>query len=192
MRGAFPAFALCSCDVLHSCAMRSIPAWLTLLGVAFAVGGCALIQPPDAGLGTGVATFATGQATMTVAGERIVLDQLGPGPHLLSGLGAAVDWFNDDGWGLRLTGGGDGTMIPPMLSIDRVQTTYWSAQDDGSSCRITLEQANADGVKGSGTCSGLRWTDMIRGGFDNGGYVEGEPAFDATMEFEALPAVPGA
>jgi hypothetical protein len=154
--------------------------------------GCVFFPPPEDPFGTGdMTTFATGHATMTVDGERVELNQIAPGPHLISGIGREIYRFNDDGWGLRLTGGMSGFM-PTMLSIDRIRNAYWSAQDFGA-CSVKLDSSDKDGVKGSATCKELHWSDMLKGGassMDN--RVKGEDPFDATIEFEALPGTPGA
>ncbi len=113
-------------------------------------------------------------------------------------LGADVYWFNDDGWGVRLSGGGvvGAFPMPPSISIDRVRTTYWSAMDVQDACKVTLDEIDAKGLRGTATCTGLRWSDMLRGGMqgfggaDGNGFVPGEPAFDATIDFEALPKPP--
>jgi hypothetical protein len=181
---------------MHGNGPRRAPATIVSVALAAALlGGCELLYPPEDNLGTALATYVTGHATMTIAGEDVELDQISPGPHLITDMGAEVYWFNDDGWGLRLSGGGavGAFAMPAMISIDRVQTTYWSAMDDGGQCRVTLDEIDAKGLRGSATCTGLRWSDVLRGGvggfWDPGGgpYVEGQPPFDATITFEAQP-----
>jgi hypothetical protein len=167
---------------------------LAVVGVVLA--GCELLGPPADGFGEALATYETGYATMTIGDETIQLDQIAPGPHLTAGYGAEVYWYNDEGWGLRISGGeaSPGFFdIPAMLSIDRVRTTYWSAMDWESGCDIKLTEIDEHGIRGTATCKGLRWTDMLHGGssgWPQDRYVEGEPAFDATLEFEALPKPP--
>lgn len=159
------------------------------------VAGCSLLMPGldefDEGLGDALATYGTGRATLEIDGRTIVLDKLNAGPHLYDGLGANVYWYNEDGWGLRLTTYDDGGWMPSNdVTIDRVQTTYWSAPGWGD-CVLEVAVADATGVRGSARCDGLRWTDQLRGGNGWGegpGVVEGEPAFDAIIEFEAAPA----
>lgn len=159
------------------------------LAASLVAGGCVFLDPPGADLGAATTIYGTGRATMTVDGEEIVLDQVSTTSQLLTGFGPDVYWFNDEGWGLRLSGGGTGLLMPATVSIDRVRTTYWSAIDYGSGCRVTVAQADEQGVKGTATCTGLRWTDMLRGG-PGAGYVEGENPFDATVEFSAAPTSP--
>jgi hypothetical protein len=129
---------------------------------------------------------------VTIGSDQHVLDQVSPSSQLMADFGAEVYWFSDDGWGLRLSGGTAGSFMPASISIDRVRTTYWSAVDYGGRCKVTLDQVDAKRVKGTATCTGLRWSDMLRGDISTGGYVEGEAPFDATIEFEAAPAAPAA
>jgi hypothetical protein len=173
--------------------LRSVAPLVAGLAIAAASWGCVFLDPPGADLGTATTTYGTGRATMTIDGEPIVLDQLAASSQYLAGFGPEVYWFNDDGWGLRLSGGGMGPFSPASVSIDRVRTTYWSALDYGNACRVTVAQADEKGIKGTATCTGLRWTDMLRGGLGSLGslgYVEGEDAFDATIEFTASPKTP--
>jgi len=167
---------------------RTVAPLIAGLALAFAVGGCAFFEDaPYDGFGTAGTAYAIGRATVTIGSEAHVLDQVAPSSQLVTGFGADVYWFNDDGWGLRLSGGTTGSMLPAALSIDRVRTTYWSAMDYSGRCRVTLDQADAKRVSGTATCTGLRWADMLRGDGVPGGYVEDEPPFDATIEFEAAP-----
>ena len=171
---------------------RTVAPLLAGLALSLALSGCALFDYPEDDFGGVVSRYATGSATVTIGSERHVLDQVAPSSQLMAGFGAEVYWFNDDGWGLRLTGGTAGSMLPAMLSVDWVRTTYWSASDYGGQCNVKLDQADAKLVKGTATCTGLRWSDMLRGDVFDGGYVEGEAPFDATIEFEAAPKVPAA
>lgn len=159
------------------------------LTVAIVAGGCVFLDPPGADLGVATTRYGTGRATITIDGDPIVLDRVSTTSGLLTGLGPDVYWFNDDGWGLRLSGGGTGLFSPAMVSVDRVRTTYWSAIDYGNGCRVTIAQADEKGVEGTASCTGLRWTDMLRGG-PASGYVEGEDPFDATIQFSAAPQAP--
>jgi hypothetical protein len=175
---------------------------VTLLALAMVAGpgltGCELLNPPADTFGGTVASYQTGHATMTIGDQTIKLDQISPGPHLMRDLGAEVYWFNDAGWGLRLSGGGGASAfaMPASVAIDRVRTTYLSAMDDNGECKVKLDEIDEQGLRGTATCTGLRWADMLRGGIggygDTGGdrYDTGEPPFDATITFEALPKPP--
>lgn len=169
--------------------LRSVAPVVAGLAIATTTGGCVFLDPPGADLGAATTLYGTGTATMTIDGEAIVLDQVSTTSQLMTGFGPDVYWFNEEGWGLRLSGGGTGLFMPATVSIDRVRTTYWSAIDYGNACRVTVAQADEKGVKGTATCTGLQWTDILRGG-PAGGYVEGEDAFDATIEFAAAPKAP--
>jgi hypothetical protein len=165
---------------------RTIATAIAGLIGALVAGGCVFLDPPGADLGAATTTYGAGRATITIDGKPIVLDQVSTTSGLLTGFGPEVYWFNDDGWGLRLSGGGTGLLSPAMVSVDRVRTTYWSAIDYGNGCRVAIAQADEKGVRGTASCTGLRWTDMLRGG-PASGYVEGEDPFDATIEFSAAP-----
>lgn len=168
-----------------------------------ALAGCELLAPSfgDDEFGQALATYARGHATMTIGGETIELDQLSPGPHLTQGWGVEVYWYNDEGWGLRVSGGGSlsgglGFDMPATISIDRVRTTYWMASDYEARCDVDVDEMDDKGVRGSASCKGLRWVDVLRRGNGIGsyeeGYVEGEPPFDVTLQFEAFPDPPAA
>lgn len=168
---------------------RRLPALVLVLACLPGLAACELLGMPtfdEEGFGEPLATYGGGSATLVIDGETILLDQLSRGPHLYDGLGTDVYWFNDDGWGLRLTSFDSGFMDMAEVTIDRVQTTYWSAPGYGD-CIVDLVRSDETGVEGTATCDGLRWVDQLRGGSWNDGppFVEGQPAFDATVEFEA-------
>jgi hypothetical protein len=171
--------------------LRAVPL-IAAMVLSLVAAGCAFFDYPEEDFGGVMTRYATGSATVTIGEERHVLDHVAPSSQLIADFGAEVYWFNDDGWGLRLTGGTMGSMLPAMLSIDWVRTRYWSASDFGGQCKVKLDQADAKRVKGTATCTGLRWSDMLRGDVFEGGYVDGEAPFDATIEFEAAPKVPAA
>jgi hypothetical protein len=164
---------------------------LLLTGLLPSLAACDLLGAPpiDEDFGVALATYATGRATIEIGDEANVLDQVSPGPHLYEDMDGDVYWFNDDGWGLRLTSFGAGLMSSNDVTIDRVRTTYWSAPGYGD-CIVDVETFDATGVRGTATCDGLRWIDQLRGGMtwtEGPRYVDGEPAFDATITFEAAP-----
>ena len=173
--------------------MRSRAAATMLAGLALSLtaAGCAFFDDyPGESLGGVMTRYQAGTATVTIGSERHVLDQVSASSQLMSDLGADVYWFSDDGWGLRLSGGMAGAYFPATVSIDRIRNAYWSATDYNGQCRVKLDQVDAKAVKGTATCTGLRWTDVLRGDYSTGGYVEGEAPFDATIEFEAASTVP--
>lgn len=162
------------------------------LALSLAVAGCAFFDYPDHGFGSVTTAYRTGRATVTIGSAQHVLDQVAPSSQLLADFGAEVYWFSDDGWGLRLSGGTAGSFMPASISIDWIRTRHWSATDYGGRCQVKLDQVDAKLVKGAATCTGLRWADMLRGDMEDGGVVDGEAPFDATIEFEAAPAAPAA
>jgi hypothetical protein len=141
----------------------------------------------DDPFGANAITFTSGEATMTIDGETIVLDQLSSGPHFLDGLGATVYWSNADGWGLQVYGGGYDDGLPGTVEILRIRTAVWGTFNSDGNCTVTLDEADAQGVHGSATCKNLRWSDMMNQGYGGPSYIEGEPAFDATITFKAVP-----
>lgn len=140
---------------------------MALATMALVVVGCELGTLPDGSWGRPLATYATGRASLVFPDRSVVLDQVSPGPHLTEGLGTEVYWFNEDGWGLRLTGGGSDPLfpMPPVVTIDRVSTTYWSATDFESRCRVKVARMDDAALRGTASCEGLRWTEMLRGGY---------------------------
>jgi hypothetical protein len=186
-------------DRKGSLVRRPLLVLVPVLGAGLLLAGCELLGTGAFGDGLGdtfgepLATYTAGRATIEIDGTTIVLDQLSAGPHLMAGFGADVYWFNEDGWGLRLSSYGGGPISSSDITIDRVRTTYWSAPGYGD-CIVTVDTIDPTGVKGSATCDGLRWTDQLRGGTAwsaDPRYVEGEPAFDATVTFEAEATGPG-
>lgn len=155
-----------------------------LVALAILASGCALIDPSLNGdFGEKITTtYTAGRATMKIGDEAVVLDKMAPA-HLIEGIGPEAYWFNDDGWGVRLMGG-TGAIGPASITLDRIQTTYWTAW--GDNCRVTIDQSDASALRGSAVCTGLRWSDPLRGdslGTDQ--LVPGEAAFDATIQFVA-------
>jgi hypothetical protein len=178
--------------------MRSHAAVPVLLAFAavLATAGCTLLDYPafpDDDFGRPGTKYTSGRATVMIGDEKHVLDQVSGSSQLMSGFGAEVYWFNEEGWGLRLSGG-TGGLVPATISVDRIRTTYWSASDYlGGRCKVKLDQVDEQGVKGTAACTDLQWSDMLRGDpFADDGHVEGEPPFDATIEFEAVPDKPAA
>jgi hypothetical protein len=163
--------------------------------------GCELLMPSDAfdsfdDFAEPIATYATGRATVKLGTETLVLDRIAPGPHVYKAGTVELYWYNDEGWGMRLMSFQDSGLLGEFsdLSFDRVQTTYWTAMGgsgSGGDCAIRIERADATGLHGSATCTGLRWLDQLHGGTMSGNgppFVEDQPAFDATVTFDAEPA----
>ncbi len=68
----------------------------------------------------------------------------------------------------------------------RIRNAAWRTFNSYDHCSVSLDEADAQGLHGSATCTNLRWTDMFNQGFDGEGFVEGEPAFDAMIQFDAV------
>jgi hypothetical protein len=140
------------------------------------------------------ATYRTGTATITIGDETIVLDRLnGPG-SLFDTFGAEAGWTDGQGWYLRVSGAsmGGAFFSGAYVTFDRIVTVqHWSIYDT-SRCIVTIDQADTRGLAGSALCRGLRWTDALAsfGGFGvspEPAYIDGQPAFDAEVTFEAVP-----
>ena len=141
---------------------------------------------------TPLATFSKGQATLALSdGSAIVLDRISPGPHLFREFGSNVRWSNADGWYLTVAGAGAaaGALGDAYLQLDRIQDHVHWTSDDPSRCHVVIQTANAGGLRGTASCSGMRWVDALGGS----GFVgppsplPGEAPFDAQISFEATP-----
>ncbi len=76
-----------------------------------------------------------------------------------------------------------------FVSFDHiVGGQHWTVGDP-TPCQITVTRVDETGLAGSATCPGLRWADLMAAYASPSGpvYVEGEPAFDAKLTFEATP-----
>jgi hypothetical protein len=130
-------------------------------------------------------TFHSGRATLTIDGKEIVLDRLSDGPHVVDQLGATVYWYNDDGWGLQMFGGGT-DLVPAAIELMRFRNAFWMTGNADTGCTVTVDEADAGGVHGSATCTGLRWTDVLRQGYAQSP-IPDEPPFDVRITFDAGP-----
>ena len=165
--------------------------------------GCALLDlllglpsdlDPDASfppfpISTAETTFTTGSATIALAGETLVLDEVRSGGAMADEFGLRATWTNGDGFYLTFYG------FPDMgfpsesayLSIDRIfEDQHWTIYDP-SRCVTTTQRADATGIAGTATCRGLEWSDYFSS-FSGMGFpeaIEGQPAFDAEITFEA-------
>ncbi|MDQ6795542.1 MAG: hypothetical protein M3067_12140 [Chloroflexota bacterium] len=146
---------------------------------------------------TALATFSRGRATLVLSdGSPIVLDRISPGPHLFSEFGSNVRWSNADGWYLTVAGagavpgaGGAGAVGDAYVQLDRIQDHVHLTSDDPSLCHVVIQVADVSGLRGTASCSGLRWVDALGGSGFVGppSAVPGEGPFDAQISFEATP-----
>ena len=134
------------------------------------------------------AAFTSGRATLELDGRTIVLDELAGEASIDPGLGTHVSWENEDGWYLTFTSYPDDFQVGGggYLSIDRIQEhEHWVAVDP-TRCVTVTEQADKDGVKGTATCRGLRWSDFFSAYSGLGPKpIPSEPPFDLDITFEA-------
>jgi hypothetical protein len=171
---------------------------LALVAVAV-VGGCEYLYgydmtdpgdfPPAP-----IATFIEGSAGVTIGDDaEMTLGELG-GAAMYGDewLGGEATFSNGDGWYLRVSGIATGSVFgsSAFVTLDRVSGgQHWTTYDP-SRCIVTIETADANGMRGTATCKGLRWTDAI-GAYGMSlepNYITGEDPFDAEIRFEALPA----
>jgi hypothetical protein len=138
------------------------------------------------------ATYTHGTATLTIGTDVITLDRIVGIGSLSDAYGGQASWTDGTGWYVQAFGvspGGSPFGEDAFVSFDRiVDGQHWTVGDP-SSCQITVTAADESRLAGSATCSGLRWADLMAGyGSPDGPvYVAGQPAFDATVTFEATP-----
>jgi hypothetical protein len=153
-------------------------------------------EPIDPGLGMS-ATYESGSATLRFGGaapQTIELDTVLSGSGV-SEFGAMVTWRNDDGWAMTVNAyemGLPGVELSGDVNIQRiVGTEVWTTDSFTTpySCTVDIDKVTEDELSGAATCRSLQWVDGTGGGsWLNPGsprYVEGEPAFDVTITFEA-------
>jgi hypothetical protein len=135
------------------------------------------------------ATWERGRATIELGGETIVLDQLDGDGTYSAELGITVGWTDGGSWHLTYYGfpAVDGIEEEGYLSLDRVfDGEHWVIYDS-TRCVTTTDVADETGLEGTATCRDLRWSDYF-GSYSLSGvpdFIEGEPAFDAEITFEA-------
>jgi hypothetical protein len=160
--------------------------------------------PADSGGDVGpsaIADYRSGSATLKLSdGTTVVLDQVGPGSQLLTLDGSRAVWTNAAGWYLGVFGAGAGEpgvaspdpadVIQATITLDRVVGSHhWVASGD-EECESIVEKADATGLRGSGACQGLTWTDFILSGGDlfpdvSPIPVAGQKSFDVDITFDA-------
>jgi hypothetical protein len=168
------------------------------LGASLVVGGCEYLYgygaggPDDFALPTPVATYRTGSATLTLGDDApIELGTVNDGALYDDFMGGEAVWSNGEGWYLRAIGVTEGGVFGSFsyLTIDRiVGVEHWTTSDP-TRCVLTIESADATGLRGTASCRGLRWADAMSsyGMGPEPRYVPGEDEFDAEIRFEALP-----
>lgn len=135
------------------------------------------------------ATFSSGRATIKLAAETIVLDQLKSGGIVVDELGTSATWTNGEGWYLTFSGFPDMSfgIGSNYLSLNRIfDGQHWVTYDP-TRCVTTTDHADATGIQGTAICRGLEWSDYFSSVNSIGvpEEIPGEPAFDAEITFEA-------
>jgi len=177
---------------------------VVVFAAALVVGGCGLLFPsyptlPEDLNAPPLALYGNGQATITLAdGTKLVLDSVEKDSNLQQAYGASVHWSGGDGWHLRVMGSGSGLGSFAYLSLDRIADGKHMAAWDSSRCIVDVDLADVTGIRGSATCKGLEWYDVMSSEFpfpfasESPGSGSDEPNFDAEIEFEAFPAADAA
>jgi hypothetical protein len=184
-------------------------AFACLAALAVLLGGCELLLGPafgpDDGRGFGpdpsfdfedpfpssspIGTYAHGSATIRIAGgETIELTRFYADATADANFGANAHWSGPDGWHLRISGAGsDESYGGGYVVFDRVRGgEHWTSLDEVDHCDLDVTVMTADALRGTATCTGVRWFDELDMSDDpDGPKPLDEPAFDAKVTFEA-------
>ena len=163
-------------------------------------GGDGLVPPatnddPDATFdpgdpyGPAEANYTRGKASLTIGKDVITLDRLASTGTYFKEFGADVIWTGEDGWYVQL-GGAKATAgpidIPAYLAFDRVHDGQHWVSWDPDGCKITIDQADRGGVRGSATCKNMRWVDAIATSLaEEPTPIPGQAPFSVTLTFRA-------
>ena len=183
---------------------RGIGVAVVAIALAFLTAGCQYlfgfspVVPPgdEFAMPSPIATFGNGTATITVGADAPVrLDELAAPGTLMRAMGAEVTFHSADGWYLKVSAMATSDGSSPLLGsggflqLDRiVDGQHWTTADP-SRCIVTVEQADAKGLRGRADCKGLRWSDALGTSSSNlqQAYIKGQEPFDAVITFEASP-----
>ena len=177
---------------------RRAAALAVVLGAALVAGGCDYLypygpgNPDDFGLPAPLATYRHGSATVTIGDDAAIeLGTVNDAALYEDFVGGEATWTNGDGWYLRATGVTEGGFFGSLayLTLDRiVGGEHWTTSDP-TRCVLTIDRADATGLRGTASCRGLRWADAI-GSYGMAlepRFIPGQDPFDAEIRFEALP-----
>jgi hypothetical protein len=191
--------AASGCELLAGAGVPGAePSGLPIGGTNGGVGGAVGEPGDDPSLPPGgadgaprpIATYHRGQATIQLSdGRQVVLDRINRGPHLYAQFGSLVRWSNEGGWYLTIAGAGaEADMGAAYLTLDRIAgSEHWTADDPGS-CRVQVAIATPAALRGTAACAAVRWTDALDTSIaGDHPPIEREPAFNATVVFEAAP-----
>ena len=144
---------------------------------------------PPFPIASAAATYSTGQATVKLNGETLVLDQLVPGAAADSEYGTHVVWTDGAGWYVSYSSVPDSGVLgtPGLLTFDRiVDHAHWVIVDPFR-CVTTTTKADPTQLVGTALCRGLTWSDWF-GSQQLSGLpqpIPSQPPFDADVTFEA-------
>jgi hypothetical protein len=147
-------------------------------------------QPGDP-FGAPDGSYHQGFATITVGPRVISLDRLAAPGTFYKEFGADVVWNGPDGWYLQIGEAKPSNQpveFPAYIAIDWVHDGQHWISWDPSGCRITIDQADRAGIRGTASCSQLVWVDAIVGGLaDEPTPIPGQAPFSAEITFRANP-----
>jgi hypothetical protein len=183
---AVAAFSVAGCQYLFGLAPGAPPGGILAPGGSFDPGMFASFDPADFSFPAPQAVFTHGTATLEVGGKTEKLDQLGAPAAIYADLGTEVLWTDGKGRFLRVFDDGDTW----LLTLDRIENaSHWTTQEEGPGhCAVKIDHADSTGVKGTASCTALRWLDMMAAFVSpQPPYVPGQAPFDARISFEATP-----
>ena len=136
------------------------------------------------------ASYSAGHATIKLASETLVLDELLPGASTEAEYGTHVVWTNGDGWYLSYSSIADAGLLGSevYLSLDRIVGKQHWVIVDPFRCVTTTTQADKARLAGTALCRGLTWSDYFSASQFSGlpQPIPSQPPFDADVTFEAL------
>lgn len=147
-------------------------------------------QPGDP-FGAPDSSYHQGFATIHIGQGIKVLDRLASPGTYYKEFGADVVWNGADGWYLQIGEAKPSNQpveFPAYIAIDWVHDGQHWISWDPSGCRITIDQADRAGIRGTASCSQLVWVDAIVGGLaDEPTPIPGQAPFSAEITFRANP-----
>ena len=134
------------------------------------------------------AVLTSGTASVTIDGETTKLDRLVGNGAIYDEFGSQATWTDGEGLYVRFYGDADIGAGPGYVSLDRIRDgTHWTTIDP-SGCVLMVSKSDTSGIAGTASCKDLRWSDAMSGfAMPYQQFVEGQPAFDAEISFEAAP-----
>jgi len=147
-------------------------------------------QPGDP-FGAPDGSYRQGSATVTIGPRVMTLDRLAAPGTYYKEFGSDVVWNGADGWYLQIGEAKPSNQpveFPAYIALDWVHDGQHWISWDPSGCRISIDQADRAGIRGTASCSQLVWVDAIVGGLaDEPTPIPGQAPFSAEITFRAAP-----